>query len=367
MILSQFRNYVALKTDLIPGLNVFTGPNGSGKTSVLEGIHYLCMTRGFSPNSDRNVLRKGEQFFIVEGQSSDQEWIKCTYLEGRGKKIFHDQVPLERMSSHIGRIPVISVLPSDTDLIRESGTTRRKYLDALISQYDVAYLQALVRYEQALSQRNAALQSFLKSGRWDAEQLMIWDVVLIREGMIIHAGRENFLRDFIPVFRKYYQLISGEQEVPDIEYETVFTDNSREYWVSVFEMNRDKDRFSSRTQQGTHREDLKFLLNGELVRDRGSQGQQKSFVMALKLANFVFLKEQKNTWPVLLLDDLFDKLDASRVNALAALLRTFEGAQVLITDTSRERLQGILKAHHFSEIRYYSVHQGEVEVYEEEA
>jgi len=361
LIVSQFRNYIHLEAGLGMGINIFSGPNGSGKTSILEALNYLCMARGFSAQSDRHVLKNGEQFFIVEGQLSDDAWVKCTYLEGRGKKIFHDQVPLEKISAHIGRIPVVSVLPNDTDLIRESGTTRRKYLDALISQYDAEYLQALVKYEQALAQRNAALTQFLKSGQWDAEQIHIWEPVLIKLGMRIHAGRKNFLEAYIPVFKSVYQKISGTQEIPDILFDTKMSENTEVFWKQMYRDSENRDRASGRTQVGTHREDLIFLLETEPIRERGSQGQQKSFVLALKLSNFIFLKQQKNDWPVLLLDDIFDKLDHQRVEALALLLKEYAGAQILLTDTSELRIREIFDGIHFDNIRYFSVMEGQIQ------
>lgn len=360
LIVSQFRNYATLQADLVPGLNVFTGPNGSGKTSILEAVHYLCMTRGFVPSGDKNALRQGESFFIVEGLTDQQEWIKVTYMEGRGKRVFHDMVPIDKLASHIGRIPVVALLPTDTDLIREAAAFRRKYLDAQVSQYDADYLQSLVRYDHALSQRNAALQQFQRQGHWDREQLHIWETTLITEGIRILDGRLKYLETFVPQFREMYRIISSDQEVPGLDYESSLLPNTREKWLEAFELSLDKDRYSGRTQTGCHRDDLKMLLNGELIRDRGSQGQQKSFVMALKLANFVYLKNKKDTWPVLLLDDLFDKLDAGRVEAIAGLLRTFDGAQVLITDTSRERLGRILDRFGFDPIRYFEVEQGKL-------
>jgi len=360
LIVSQFRNYSSLKMDLVPGLNVFTGPNGSGKTSILEAIHYLCMTRGFVSAGDKYALRTGESFFILEGMTDTQEWIKVTFMEGRGKKVFHDMVPVDKLALHIGRIPVVALLPTDTDLIREAAAFRRKYLDAQISQYDSDYLQSLVRYEHALNQRNAALQHFLRNGSWDREQLHIWETIMIPEGIKILQGRLDYLNHFLPIFRELYATLSGQKEVPDIVYETQLNPNTREKWQEALEISLDKERYSGRTGFGCQRDELKLLLNGELIRDKGSQGQQKSFVMALKLANFVYLKEKKNTWPILLLDDLFDKLDAQRVDALAGLLKSFDGAQVFITDTSRERLQAILDGYAFPEIQYYSVEQGKV-------
>lgn len=355
LILSQFRNYVALDTELVQGLNVLTGPNGSGKTSVLEAIHYLCMVRGFYSGSDKQALRRGEQFFIVEGKLSDEAWIKCTFLEGRGKKMFHDQIPLERMTEHIGRIPVVSVLPVDTDLIRESGTTRRKYLDALISQYSPDYLSALVKYDHALQQRNAALASFQKGVAWDPDQIHYWNTILRKEGIQIHDQRARFLLEYIPVFVQMYNRISGQIEIPDIEFVSEFNQNSEQEWIAVFERNLMKDRMNARTNSGTHREDLAFKLNGDYIKDRGSQGQQKSFVLALKLTNFVFLKSKKLDWPVLLLDDIFDKLDQNRVGALAGILAEFEGAQIFLTDTSEERIKSIFEQFPFQKTRYFQV------------
>lgn len=360
LIINHFRNYEALKVDLVPGINVFTGPNGSGKTSILEAIHFLCMTRGFVAGGDKNALKKGDTYFILEGLTDQQEWIKITFMEGRGKKVFHDMVPIDKLASHIGRIPVVALLPTDTDLIREAASFRRKYLDAQISQYDSNYLQSLVRYEHALTQRNATLQYCLKKNTLDREQLQIWEAIMIPEGIRIIETRKQYLEKFIPQFRAYYAQISGEAEIPDILYESNIEPNTREYWMAEIEKSLDKDRYLGRSSVGCHKDELSFRLNGALIKDHGSQGQQKSFVMALKLANFVFLNAQKSTWPLLLLDDLFDKLDNHRVDALARLLQEFEGAQILITDTSEDRLKSILDAYPFPRVQYFQVHQGKI-------
>jgi DNA replication and repair protein RecF len=355
LILSQFRNYGTLDIDLVQGLNVFTGPNGSGKTSILEAIHYLSMVRGFYGGSDKQALRRGEQFFITEGKLSDDTWIKCTFLEGRGKKMFHDQIPLDRMIEHIGKVPVISVLPADTDLIRESGTLRRKYIDALISQYNSEYLKALVAYDHALQQRNAALTAFAKGAKWDPDQIHYWDAILRKDGIFIHAQRDQFLLAYIPVFMEMYARIAGPAELPNIEYISEFKENTDQEWTDMFARNLMKDRITGRTGYGTHREDLAFTLDGDLIKERGSQGQQKSFVLALKLANFVFLKAQKEDWPILLLDDIFDKLDKNRVGALAEILAGFQGAQIFLTDTSEERILSVFHHYPFQNTQYFQV------------
>ncbi|NBV14773.1 MAG: DNA replication and repair protein RecF [Sphingobacteriia bacterium] len=360
ILLSHFRNYSELDFSPGSGVNTFSGPNGSGKTSLLEAVHFLALTRGFMPQGDKYALQQGEHYFMVEGELNTGESFKVSYLEGKGKKIFQDQIPLISLAEHIGKIPVVSVLPADTDLIREGGQTRRRFLDALISQYDPAYLSALIKYEKALKLRNAALLSFLKSNRRDEEQLQVYESVLIPNGIQIHAARKSFLDSFIPVFKNMYGILSGGKENPDLELESPFALNDREEWERLFFQFREKDAVSARTHAGTHREDLSFLLNGTQVKLFGSQGQQKTFVLALKLANFNFLKAQKQTSPLLLLDDIFDKLDADRVKAISLFLVGHPDTQVWITDTHANRLSEALSISGVTTLHQYSVFQGKV-------
>jgi DNA replication and repair protein RecF len=360
ILLSHFRNYSELDFSPGSGVNTFSGPNGSGKTSLLEAVHFLALTRGFQPQGDKYALQQGEQYFMVEGELNSGETFKVSYLEGKGKKIFQDHVPLTSLAEHIGRIPVVCVLPADTDLIREGGQTRRRFLDALISQYDPAYLSALIKYEKALKLRNAALLSFLKSNRRDEEQLQVYEAVLIPNGIQIHTARKAFLDAFIPVFINMYSILSGGKENPAIELQSPFTQNDRGEWEKLFLYYREKDGASARTQVGTHREDLDFLLNGIPVKLFGSQGQQKTFVLALKLANFTFLKAQKQTSPLLLLDDIFDKLDADRVKAISLFLAGHPDTQVWITDTHANRLSDALSIPGVNTLHQYSVFQGKV-------
>ncbi len=362
--LTQFRNYTYLKADFSAGINALTGNNGAGKTNVLEAIHYLSMTRGFQRRGETYALQEGSPYFTIdstlqEGENSVR--IQCSYMPPKGKSILIDRQALRKMSDHIGRIPIIIVLPNDTQLIHGGPSARRKFMDAFISQYDRNYLQSLLRYEKALDQRNALLSLFAERRNWDEEQLELWDQQLIPAGQTIHQARVSFLEKFIPLFTKYFQLIVSKNETPQIVLDSLFVSNTTEEWQEVFRENRQADRYAQRTTKGTHKEDLTFTINEQGVKYYGSQGQQKTFVLALKLAQYELLQTHTQRPPLLLLDDVFDKLDIHRLKAIAQILHQEIKGQVFITDTSLSRTQDVFSEFSDREVRFFVVRDGRLE------
>lgn len=339
--LLQFRSHAQLSLQLQPGLNAFCGPNGSGKTNILEAIHFLCLTKGLHP--DRDAVRHGDGFFILDATlAPTDDTLRIHYMPGRGKRIFWNGSPLPRLADHIGRLPVVAIWPEDTDLIRLGGTGRRAWLDALLCQRDPAYLEALSRYDQAVKQRNALLERIQQQGRLDPEELELWTLPLLQHGPYLQATRQEFLAQFLPTFAQVYEQVSGGRELPGIAYQDSLQGQD---WPTAFAARQRACLSAGRTTLGTHRDDLLFTLNGTPTRQFGSQGQQKSFLIALKLAQYFYLHHHLGRAPILLLDDLFDKLDDQRVGRLVHLLHTQVPGQVFLTHTSATALRTILDKH----------------------
>lgn len=356
--LTHFRNYAGLTAHFTAGINVITGNNGEGKTNILEAIHYLSMTRGWHSKTEKYALKEDEQYFIIEGMLQEGEArhnVQCNYLPPKGKKMILDKRPLQKMSDHIGRIPSVAVLPSDTQLIDGGPGVRRKFMDSLICQYSHDYLLQLIAYDHALMQRNALLTLMGERRRWDPEQLQLWSQQLIRPGMFILDMRREFLTKFWPVFLEYFKWIVSDKETPTITLETQFSQNNVAEWLGRFAADEERDRYAQRTGSGIHKDDLVLQINGQGVKNYGSQGQQKTFVIALKMAQYDLLAKEKGLDPLLLLDDIFDKLDVHRLRAIAKMLDERVNGQVFITDTSLERCQGVFSAVKNREIKYFCI------------
>lgn len=361
--ISQFRNYDFLDLDLSPGINVLTGNNGEGKTNVLESIHFLSMTRGFQAQGEKYAIQEGAPFFMCEGHWQHQDdafSVQCNYVPGKGKKVLINGSPIRRLSEHIGRIPLIIVLPNDTQLIYGTPSLRRRFADAFISQYDPEYLRQLILYDKALTQRNAQLARFAEGQPFDPELLELWERQLIPAGQYIYKGRKDFLGEYAPLFNRYFHLIVSDQEQPIIEYKSQIQENSEEEWMDLYLGNREKERYSQRTAVGIHKDDLTFLIDGNPVKNFGSQGQQKTFLISLKLAQYEMLCHRNERPPLLLLDDIFDKLDMNRLSSIAGILEKEVEGQVFITDTSLDRTQQIFAQVQEREVRFYTVSEGEV-------
>jgi DNA replication and repair protein RecF len=339
--LLNFKNYEEANLSFSPGINVFVGKNGSGKTNLLDSIYYLSFTKSaFSP-SDHHCIRTGENFFMIKAvfrQQSGSTEVVASVQSGSRKLLRENQVDYAKLSDHIGKYPAILIAPDDSDLIREGSELRRKFFDGIISQLDHKYLEDLLQYHHALKQRNALLKLSFESGRLDIVALETYDSLLKKFGGYIFTKRTEFIAEFSPVFHKYFSLIVEDKERPSLRYLSGLQEISFEEGLAG---SRSRDQILQRTNFGIHKDDFEFLLKEGEIRKSGSQGQQKSFVIALKLAQFDIIEKYKEFKPLLLLDDIFDKLDDFRISALIGLIRTKFG-QIFITDARPHRTSELL-------------------------
>lgn len=339
--LIQFKNYSEATLDLIDGINCFVGHNGAGKTNILDAVYYSSMCRSYLNPIDSQNISFDDNFFIIQAQWSkaDQEAeIYCGVKRGQKKVFKKNKVDYEKLADHIGQFPTVMVSPYDTDLISEGSEVRRKWMDGIISQYDRVYLDALMRYNAILEQRNAQLKNAAKSGLFDPESLDVWDEQLVDMAMVIHHKRNNFIYKFTPLLQRYFSEIARSDERIGFVYKSQLEDTD---FSILLQLARDKDRVLGYTTVGIHKDDLIFELHGHPIKKVGSQGQQKSFLIALKMAQFDELTLTLGVKPVLLLDDVFDKLDNERVTQLMKLVSEHKFGQVLVTDTDEERVRAI--------------------------
>lgn len=320
------------------------GENGVGKTNILDAIYHLSFGKSyFNPVSTQNV-RHGTEFFVIEGEfekETKNEKIVCSFKKGAKKIIKRNGKAYERFSEHIGFLPLVIISPADRDLIVEGSDTRRKFIDGVISQSDKAYLQTLIQYNKVLAQRNSLLKYFVANATFSADTLAIYNEQLHEKGTRIYEKRKSFLETFIPIFKEQYALISKKEEQIALQYDSKLSENSL---IHLLTNSVDKDRALQYTSVGIHKDDLSFTIEDHPIKKFGSQGQQKSFLIALKLAQFHFIKKQSNTTPILLLDDIFDKLDEKRVAQLIALVENESFGQLFITDTHPDRTEKVVKA-----------------------
>lgn len=339
--LINFKNYAQAEFEFSAGINCFVGRNGSGKTNILDAVHYLSMCKSYLNPVDKQNIRFDEQFFVVQGvwdNETKQTEIYCGVKAG-AKKIFkRNKTEYEKLADHIGSFPSVIISPYDRDLIAEGSEVRRRWMDGIISQFDRNYLDFLVRYGKIIDQRNALLKHFYENGFFDRESMEVWDAQLIQVGNQIYERRKVFLEEFIPVFLAYYQFIGEDSENVNLEYKSMLNDFA---FGDLLEQTRRKDAQVQYTTGGTHKDDLIFTIKGQPVKKFGSQGQQKSFLIALRLAQFDWLKKHLNLKPVLMLDDIFDKLDHVRVEKLMSLVSDHVFGQVFVTDTEAERIQKV--------------------------
>jgi DNA replication and repair protein RecF len=341
--LLNFKNYPEANLRFSPAVNVLVGKNGSGKTNLLDAIYSLSFTKSAFASSDTQCILSGQSFFMVKGKfyKENKPYELASSVQTGSKKVFREEgSDYQKLSDHIGKYPVILIAPDDVDLVRESSESRRKFFDSIISQLDKKYLEALMQYNQVLKQRNSLLRMFQERGTPDWLALESYDQVLVRLGEEIFKKRVAFADDFLPVFRKYYQYIVDEVEVTNLDYSSEVKEKS---FAEGLLKTRQKDLALQRTSFGIHRDDYVFTLgNGDLKR-LGSQGQQKSFVIALKLAQFEIIERIKGFKPILLLDDIFDKLDDFRISKLLKLMKADLG-QLFITDARPDRTGELLKS-----------------------
>ena len=352
--LINYKNIQEATLELSPKINCFIGKNGVGKTNVLDAIYYLSFCHSANNPIDSQVIRHGEEFFMLEGAYEGQLSISCGMKRGAKKHFKKNKKEYKRLSEHIGLIPVVMVSPSDTLLIEGGSEERRRLMDLVISQYDRSYIEALNRYNKALQQRNIMLKAEQEP---DPEVLCLWEEQMAINGTAVYEKRNAFVDKMVPVFQHFYETISGHHETVALNY---VSHCQRGPLLEVIQRDRFKDRAVGYSLHGIHRDDLEFTLGGHLMKREGSQGQNKTFVIALKLAQFDFLRRTNTqTTPLLLLDDIFDKLDAQRVEQIVSLVAGDEFGQIFITDTNREHLDQILSASS-NDYKIFYVDNGEI-------
>ena len=360
--LINYKNIETATLELSPKINCFIGQNGVGKTNVLDAIYYLSFCHSANNPIDSQVIRHGEDFFMIEGRyeaddatgSADELLITCGFKPGTKKHFKKNKKEYKRLSEHIGLIPVVMVSPSDTLLIDGGSEERRRLMDMVISQYDRNYIEALNRYNKALQQRNTMLRAE-EEPNYDV--MSLWEEQMAMAGEQIYQKRDAFVKEMVPIFQRFYETISGNREQVALNY---VSHCQRGPLLEVIRRDRFKDRAVGYSLHGIHRDDLEIVLGSHQMKREGSQGQHKTFVIALKLAQFDFLKRTNTkTTPLLLLDDIFDKLDAQRVEQIVSLVAGNEFGQIFITDTNRDHLDQILSASSH-DYKIFYVENGEI-------
>ena len=341
--LVNFKNFEFQTFDFQEEINCFVGNNGVGKTTVLDAIYYLSFAKSyFNPAATQNI-KHSEEFFMIEGEYRINDKIDnvvCSLKRGNKKVVKRNGKVYEKFSEHIGFLPLVIISPGDRDLIVEGSDTRRKFMDNVISQSDKLYLQTIIKYNKVLAQRNSLLKYFAANRTFDALNLKVYDEQLESYGSVIFKRRTEFLEVFIPIFKERYAAISSSKEQVSLVYKTQLDEGSL---LELFAQNMERDRLLQYTSVGIHKDDLSFEIDGYPIKKFGSQGQQKSYLIALKLAQFDFIKSQANIKPILLLDDIFDKLDDLRVEQLINLVNNDEFGQLFISDTHKQRTEDVVK------------------------
>ena len=337
LLLTYFKNHESASFQFGDGINCIIGKNGKGKTNLLDAIYYLSFTKSGVGCQDRLAVTHNAPAFTIYGEYESQT-IAIQFQKGRVKSLKIDGKEPDRLSDVIGKVPLVMVLPGDTGMINEGSDERRKFFDGAISQFDQAYLQWLLHYKKLLKQRNSLLKQ--EGGCLDFQLLSAYDDQLIPLARKISGRRRALKEIFLPFLQKNYRELHEGKEVPDLNFKTQIT----EEFESLFKANVQRDQAVQRTLLGSHQDDFEFLLNGKPIKHFGSQGQQKTFIIALKLALYDFLREQTQKKPLLLLDDIFDKLDESRIQLLAALLVNKERfGQIFITDAHQDRSKALFE------------------------
>jgi DNA replication and repair protein RecF len=357
--LQQFKNYEKAEVQFSSEVNCFVGINGSGKTNLLDAIHYLCLTKSAINGVDMlNILHDKDFFtifgeFDLEGKEMD---VRCIFESGKKKQLLQNGKAIEKMSDHIGLLPVVMIAPDDTGLIKDGSEERRRFFDNMLCQMDKQYLDQLVRYQHFLKQRNALIKQFADKGRWDSSFIEPYDREIVNLSKKIAIARKSFLQEYYPILKEFYNIISDNQEEIGVAYETHC---SGAQFEKEFRDSAQRDFLLKRTNMGIHKDDFVFEIEGYPIKKFGSQGQQKSFVIALKLAQFQIFLAHKKTKPILLLDDIFDKLDDKRIEKLMNLVADHKFGQLFISDARPERSKVILAGIR-AESRFFQIKSGEI-------
>lgn len=337
--LTQFKNYPFTSFDFTERVVGICGLNGKGKTNLLDAAYYCCFTKSYFSKTDSLNIQFNNDGFRLEAvmeKQNDKQKIVCINRVAGKKELLLNEVPYEKMSQHIGKFPAVMIAPDDIGLITDGSEERRRFMDTVLSQMDEEYLQQLIIYNKVLQQRNSLLKRFAELGKTDWPLLEVIDEQLITPGNFIFAKRKTFAEALIPLVQKFYHRIADNDEEVTLQYDSRLHDGSFHDLLNNF---RQKDFLLQRSNAGIHKDELAFQLNGQIFKTTASQGQRKSLLFALKLAEFELLKENKGFAPLLLLDDVFEKLDDNRMQQLLHWVCNENDGQVLITDTHKERLQ----------------------------
>jgi DNA replication and repair protein RecF len=338
--ITQFKNYAYASFNFNERIIGICGLNGKGKTNLLDAIYYCCFTKSYFSKTDALNTQFDKDGFRLEASTNSDEIVFI--FRGAGKKeLLLNDVPYTKLSEHIGKFPAVMVAPDDIELITGGSEERRRFVDTVISQMDADYLQQLIQYNKVLQQRNSLLKRFAEQGKTDWPLLEVLDEQLIKPGNFIYATRKNFTASLIPLVQKFYNQIANNEEEVTLQYDSQLNQNSFE---SLLNQLRQKDFLLQRSNGGVHKDDITMLLNGQVFKTTASQGQRKSLLFALKLAEFELLKTNKGFAPLLFLDDVFEKLDDNRMQHLLHWVCNENSGQVFITDTHRERLEDAFKS-----------------------
>ncbi|MBQ9639423.1 MAG: DNA replication/repair protein RecF [Bacteroidales bacterium] len=368
--LNNFKNYVEADLHFSHNVNCLVGNNGMGKTNLIDAIYYLSFCKSYFNAVDSQNIRRGESFFAVHGHfvedtpyvvntetTSVENDVSCIVQMGKPKQIKYNKKLCSSMSEHVGRIPLVMVSPGDHVLILGGSENRRRFVDSTISQIDKGYLHEVMQYNKAVEQRNNLLKQFAEVHFFDEASIGIWDEQLVRLSAPIYAMRQQFMQEFVPLFQQYFHLIAASHdELPSIRYRSQL--NEGDLLAQLHEA-RMRDAALQYSSVGVHKDDFDFFIDDFAVKKFSSQGQQKTFLLALKLAQFDYMLQHAGRKPILLLDDIFDKLDISRVEQLLALVGSDHFGQVFLTDTQQGRVQSLFQTSPQVERKIFSVSQGQ--------
>lgn len=336
--LLNFKNYADASISFSKTVNAFVGNNGAGKTNLLDAIHYLCLCKGYFNPIDTQQIKTDEDLFLIQGdfdRKEKNEKITCGVKRNQKKQFKRNKKEYDKLANHIGLFPLVMISPYDTNIVMEGSEERRRFMDNVISQTDTHYLDELILYNRHLLNRNALLKQIAITRSYDPALLEIYNDQLVNSGIKIFAKRQQFMLDFIPLFDKYYHYLTDGNEAVGLQYQSQLVDTAFEHLLI---QSIEKDKVLERTTAGIHKDELIFTIAGMPLKKFGSQGQQKSFLIALKLAQYAYLQKHKGFKPLLLLDDIFDKLDDSRMHKLMEMVSHRDFGQIFITDTGRERV-----------------------------
>lgn len=363
--LVNFKNYEQVDIPLSEKINCFVGENGVGKTNVLDAVHYLGLCKSSLNPIDTQNIRYDQEFCVVQGvfqRLDKEENILCGIRKNKKKQFKRNQKEYKKLSEHIGLIPLVMVSPSDNLLINGGSEERRNFINGVVAQYSRVYLDNMIQYNHALSQRNRLLKDFAASGSFNKEMLEVWDEQLVSYGEPVFQERKRFVEELLPVFGTFYEHVSGDREKVYLSYKTQLEESD---FLEGLSASVEKDRYLQYTTFGIHKDDLNMKLGEHSLKKSGSQGQQKTFLVALKLAEFEFIRKITDISPILLLDDIFDKFDSTRVKHIISLVAQNSFGQIFITDTNASRLKGILNEFPADHRIYGIDHEGNIKLLEE--